>query len=348
MRNRSVWLGIVALVAVGLVAGCATSRKTAQLGFTLPDKYANPDGMTIGKDGCIYLSMNTIFDTKHPAKILRITPRDKIEEVFTLPPHPETKVTRPLGIAFGADGNLYVADSQLAVEGAKPGSARLLRVNMKDGKAVGCDVVAVGFNMSNGVAARGDSIYVAETSADKKHPMASGVYRLKIAELGGGKPVELKGLDDPRMIVKLKTYSKEHPVGANGLCFDSKGNMYVCNFGDGEVWKVTFDANGKPASPVPLVKGCGLVSADGMHEDAEDNLWVADFLGNAVVKICSKTGTVTIVAKNAPTDGADGRLDSPSECIRRGNRVYVANIDLTYGPHKADPVHTISVIELED
>ena len=59
-----------------------------------------------------------------------------------------------------------------------------------------------------------------------------------------------------------------------------------------------------------------------------------------------KKAEVVIVAKNGQTDGANGELDAPSECIRRGDKVYVSNIDLTFGPNTTDDVHTMSIIEL--
>ncbi|MBI5687128.1 MAG: SMP-30/gluconolactonase/LRE family protein [Verrucomicrobia bacterium] len=317
-----------------------------RVGFMLPEKYNSPDGMTLGKDGCIYLAMNNVVLQQHPAKILRITPDDQLEEVITLPPQPDTKLASPLGVAFGSDGNLYVADCQ-AFCTKEPAKSRLLRVNMKDGKATGCDVVAVGLNMANGVAAKGDCIYVCDTTLNKETPMASGVYRFAIAELDAKNPLKVTGLGDPRLVVKLSTQNKEHPVGANGLDFDAAGNMYVCNFGDREVIKVVFDAAGKVQSQAVLAKDNGMESTDGLHCDAAGNLWVADFLGNAVVRIDSKSGAVTVVAKNGESDGADGSLHSPSECIVRGNKLYVSNINLAYGPHKSSKLYTISVIDLK-
>ncbi len=316
-----------------------------RVGFLLPAKYNSPDGMTLGKDGCIYLSMNNVVHQEYPAMILRITPDDQLEEVITLPPHPDTKLASPLGIVFAEDGHLYVADNQ-AFCTKESGKSRLLRVNMKDGKATGCDVVALGLNMANGLASKGDSVYLCETTINGESPMPSGVYRFKTSELNPASPITVSGLDDPHLVVKLLTQNTEHKVGANGLDFDAAGNMYVCNFGDREVIKVTFDEQGKVKTQAVFAKDQGMESCDGLHVDAEGNCWVADFLGNAVVKI-NPDGKVTIIAKNGESDGADGSLHSPSECFRRGNKVYVSNINLAYGPHQSSKIFTISVIDLD-
>ena len=342
MRTMTRVAGVLAVLGLcwflgGCGCGCDCEKSglmKPRIGFMLPEKYNSPDGMTLGKDGCIYLSMNNVVLPQHPAMILRITPDDKLEEVVTLPPHPDTGRASPLGIAFGSDGNLYVADCQ-AFYTKEPAKSRLLRVNMKDGKAAGCDVVAVGFNMSNGVAAKDDCIYVCETTLNKETPMASGVYRFTAAELDAKNPAKVTGLNDPRLVIKLSTQNKDHLNGANGLDFDAAGNMYVCNFGDREVIKVTFDDAGKIKSQDVLAKDHGMESADGLHCDAAGNVWVADFLGNAVVRIDAKSGAVTVVAKNGESDGADGSFHAPSECIRRGSKLYVSNINLTYGPHKS-------------
>lgn len=350
---------ILILSCAVVIAGCKPQAEpacgcgggnllTPTLGFKLDDQYDSPDGMTIGADGYIYLSMNSVNGGfKHPAKIMRISPDDKLEEFLTLPPHPGTKVASPLGLVFASDGNLYVSDNQ-AFAGSNKAS-RLLQVIIKDGKPQSTGVVAAGFQMANGIAASGDYIYLNETciDADSK-PMISGVYRFKISELDPSKPIAVTGVDDPHFFLKVETdYTSDvMKVGANGIGVDSKGNLYVCNFGEASVLKVTLKADGSIDQVTELCKGQGMESADGLQVDAEDNIWVADFLGNAVVKISSATGEVTIIAKNEPGDGADGSLDAPSECIRRGNKVYVSNIDLTYGPNTADDIQTISVIEL--
>lgn len=340
------------LVFVLLLGGCATKvavNKVYQpVPIKLPAGYSNPDGMALGKDGCIYVAINNAgesFKFPHPPKIARITPRDKIEEVCELPPHPQTGVASPLGICFGSDGHLYVSDNQMFATQQR-GLSRLLRVRMDGRRAQGVEVVATGLNIANGIAARGDALYVCDSTLDEATPMTSGVYRFALAELNPAHPVHVTGKGDPHLIFTLQTRNPNQRIGANGIAFDTKGHLYVGNFGDVEIWKLTLDGGGKVLSSSAFAKGGGLESVDGFHCDEQGNLWVADFLGNAIATVSTRTGQIAILVKNPVSDGAYGELDAPSECIRRGHKVYVSNMDLTYGPNKADSIQTISVIDL--
>jgi len=341
--------------ALLLLAGCdsnkpasqaAPSLKTPKLLFDLTGKYSNPDGMTL-KDGDIYLTMNNLA-AKKPAHIMKITKDDQLVDVIELPVHPETGVVSPLGNGFGADGNFYVNDNQ-NFAGKDMGLSRLLRVVFENGKAVRVETVVNGMNQANGLATKGDAIYVCDSSFDTKDVFTSGVYRFALSELSADKPVQIKaGKDDPHCILTLKT-TGPWPVGANGLAFDSAGNLYVCNFGDAVLWKASFDTKGKVADFKPFcdAKTAGIESLDGAQFDGQGNIWIADFIGNAIARISTETGKAEIIAKNAPGDGKGGALDAPSECIRRGNKVYISNIDLTFGPNKADEYQSMSVIDLD-
>ena len=330
-----------------LAATVTLAKRTPTLLFDLTGKGTNPDGMTL-KDGDIYLTMNNLA-AKKPAHIMRITKDDKLEDVIELPVHPETGVVSPLGIGFGSDGNLYVNDNQ-SFAGKAMGLSRLLRVVFENGKALRVETVANGMNQANGLAVKGNDIYMCDTSFDTKDPHTSGVYRFTLTELSADKPVAVKaGKDDPHCILNLTTAGK-WPVGANGLTFDSAGNLYVCNFGDSVLWKASFDATGKVAEFKPFcdAKAAGIESLDGAQFDGQGSIWIADFIGNAIARIATDTGKAEIIAKNAPGDGKGGALDAPSECIRRGNKVYVSNIDLSFGPNTADDYQTMSVIDLNN
>lgn len=325
-------------------ASCAVALKTPRLAITLESAYRNPDGMAI-KDGEIWLSVNNASQDA-PSCIAKITKDDKIEKIIDLPVSPETGIVSSLGIVFGTDGNLYIADNQNHA-GKGYGKSRVLRVVLKDGEATGVEVVAVGLNAANGIAAKGDSIFVNETTFGEAVPLISGTYQFKLAELSGAAPVRVDGTaKDPHVIFTMQT-TGQYAVGANGLCFDSDGVMYVANFGDCTIWSVTFNDAGKVAASKLFTKVDCAESIDGMQYDGEGSIWFADFIGGAVVQVCTESGKSVLIAKNAPSDGANGELDSPSECIRFGNKVYVSNIDLTFGPHTADDLHTISVIDLD-
>jgi len=345
--KRTIW----ALAMVTMVGCVSAEMKTPTMGFDLGDKYASPDGMTIGPDGSIYLSMNGAgadFAFAHKARIMRITVDNELEEFFELPPHPDSKVASPLGLVFGPDGNLYVSDNQAFAGGEN--ASRLLQIVIREGKPVSCGAVVTGLQMANGIAAWGDSLYLNETSIDADvNPMTSGVYRFKVTDLDPRKPIKVTGVEDPRFFLKIETaYADDlHKVGANGIDFDSKGNLYVADFGEAEIMKVTLKDDGSVDAVTTLCKGQGMESVDGFHIDEDDTLWAADFLGNAIARVNTTSGKVRIIAKNAPGDGKNGLLDAPSEVIRRGDTLYVSNIDITYGPNTADDLQTISLIRLK-
>jgi sugar lactone lactonase YvrE len=360
MKFQSVATGsLIAALAVGLT-GCSekpetaapakatpgvSALKTPKLAFDLTGKYTNPDGMCI-KDGELYINMNNITSGK-PSKIVKLTKDGQLVDVVELPVHPKTGVICALGIVFAKDGNLYVNDNQ-NFAGKGFGLSRIFRVVMKDGKAEKVEVVAQGINEANGLTTFGDMLYVCDTNYGTKDVHTSGVYQFALSELNAENPVQVTaGAKDPHCVGSFTTTGK-FSVGANGIAADEEGNLYVCNFGDAVLWKMTFDEARKVKLFKPFVdcSKAGVESLDGLQYDGEGGLWTTDFIGNAVVKIATACGTVTIVAKNAPNSGAGGKLVSPSECIRFGNKVYVSNINLSFGPHKAIKEETMSVIEL--
>ena len=341
---------IIALSSVSIFSSCSatSSLKTPTIAVNLPEKYNTPDGMVLDPDNNILLCCPNYNDNRYPAKLLKITPDDKISEVFTFPVHPETKKSGPLGIDIGPDGNYYIADNQSPY--SNDYKSRLLRVVMKEGKAVGCDVLVTGFIQSNAVSCHGDSVYITETSLDvNATPMPSGVYRFRYSEFRGQPIKLLPGRNDKYLIATLLTHT-DRRVGANGMAIDENGNLYVCNFGEASLIKITLDEKGNLATQTVVAKGPPMESTDGIkiHPQTGD-IYIADFDGNAVHKFDPKTGKVTTIAKNANNSGGvGGLLDRPSEVCLRDNKIYVSNIDLPGGGNVYDKPHTISVIKLED
>jgi len=342
----------LAPISITMLAGCSTTAalKNPTIAVTLSDKYNTPDGMVLAADNYIYVNIPNFNDDSHPAKVIKISPSDEISEVCTLPLHPETGKSGPLGIDIGPNGHLYIADNQ-SMCGFNDHKSRLIRIFMKDGKATGSEVLVTGFIQSNAVSCHGDSIYVTETSIDlEADPMPSGVYRFKYSEFKG-RPIKLEpGGTDPHLFVKFYTKNDDWRVGANGMGFDKNGNLLVCNFGNASLLKYTLNKDGSIRSKKVLAKGQGMQSTDGLKvHPVTGDIYIADFVGDAVHKVNAKTGKVTTIAKNELNSGGEGgKLDKPSEVCIRGNKIYVANIDLPFGGNEKDDLHTISVIDMDD
>jgi sugar lactone lactonase YvrE len=354
-RTITTILAAALLSAAMLAGGCeANLARPAKIGnptiaLNLPEMYNTPDGMTVDAKNNIILSVPNINDPNQPAVMLSISPTDEITEIVKLPVHPDTKRAIPLGVAVGSDGNLYISDSQGFVTDEH--KSRVYRVVMKDGKAEKVEIVVTGLVMANGLAAHGDWIFVCDSKLDPKaYPIPSGVYGFKISELSGDKPYQVRpGLDDPHLAIHFTTKNKDWQVGANGLGFDNADNMVVCNFGDAQLIRGKMGADGKVVSQKVVAEGQGMMSCDGLSVDHKSgDVYIADFLGNAVHRVNLATGKVTTIARNGNTDGADGSLDRPSEpCVRDG-KVYVSNIDLPLAGNTYDKPHTVSVIKVAE
>ena len=123
---------------------------------------------------------------------------------------------------------------------------------------------------------------------------------------------------DPQLVFTDHTAGKIR-VGLNGVAVDAKGNLYVDNYGDGRIWKLTPGVDGRIAAS-ELFAWQGMTTPDGLCTDAAGNVYTADMHGGAAVKIDAK-GTVTTVAKDCFT--------KPSEpCVWRG-RLYVSDYGAT-------------------
>ena len=251
-----------------------------------------------------------------------------------------------MGLCVSPSGDVYYADNQFAAD--TPETSRLMRIVVKDGVPQEAVTVVSGMNVANAVAIKGDYVYVSETILEPDSaPLISGIFRFKIGEEGIelASPLE----DDPHLIATIKTYT-DIGYGADGICFDTDGNLYCGNFGDGTIHKITFDAQDNVTSNEVWVKDEKMKCADGLFFDAKDNrIIVADMIQNAI-QLVYLDGRVETLAINGDTDGADGGIDQPCEAIRRGDEVIISNMDWPFEGivnTEWDEPYTLSVVKLK-
>ena len=158
---------------------------------------------------------------------------------------------------------------------------------------------------------------------------------------------------NPEPVGKAPLIKKETDCqyGADGIVFDKEGNLYVGNFGDGEVIKIIVDEKGDFVEQFSYAKDWSqLESTDGMIFDENGNLYIADFCANAIARV-SPDGKVTRIAQSPDTDGLNGELDQPGEPIIWDGKIIVSCFDLVTGPGKVNTAHempaTMSELDLE-
>lgn len=342
-----------------------TPTHQAQLLVELPSPNDTPDGMCLLPDGDVIVTVPNVnswmaADDKSsqnpPPVLLRIKKDNTIEKYYDPPKHPVTGTAFPFGVCVDPQGkNLYLTDLQWFSDPTNPGNhSRVLKIPLDDDfKPAGDPVVVIeGMVVANAVIIHGDYLYVSDTSMvprpEPSQPLISGIFRVRLDKEGTKLTTPL--MDDPHLIATIKSDNPDIGFGADGLTFDSKGNLYCGNFADGLLHQITFDDQGNAKKPTIFARAPFMKSCDGIFCDLNtDEIYVADSLANAV-QVVSPDGAVRTLAADKENDGSGGRLDQPCEVLLRGNELIISNMDFPVpgGVNtKADKPYTISVIKLK-
>jgi sugar lactone lactonase YvrE len=203
-------------------------------------------------------------------------------------------------------------------------------------------------NVANGIAVYDGYVYITETIlVPESKPLVSGVFRFKFGEEGVKMKEPLK--DDPHLILTMESKGSV-PFGADGICFDKEGRLYVSNFGDGLIYRYLLDKDGKPTESKLFAKADFMKSSDGMDYDPKtDKIYSADLVANGV-NVIDMEGNVKRLAVDPDNDGSGGQLRSPSEALVRGSTIVVANMDFVIEGgviKKYSKPATMSVIKLD-
>ena len=339
----------------------------------LPETAPNPDGMTLC-DGCgiIYLNSpnfsaemdgeNTKLGAakKHKAKLFAIAKDNTITELLEYPAHPETKQCGPMGLDIGPDKNIYTAANNffhdtnhksgiLRVVMEKPGVAK----KDENGKPV-IETVVEGTDLSNALAWEGDYLYLSDTFSD---PKGYGfIWRFPKEEIlkagtNGNPPIKVQPSmteNNPYIYARIRTelVDRNDVASIDGITFDNDGNLYFGNFGDGSFYVIDTKTDKLTQLHKP---GEAFWCVDGIYFDKASGLiFINDSRDNAIRTYNPKTNEFGLLWENDDTDGADGLLDQPCECVVRDGKMYIVNFDRTFAGLKNksnDDVYSISIID---
>ena len=341
MRFSANALALALLAAVSACCAPGRDMHKSELFAELPDCCPTPDGMAAAPDGKLAVACPNFADTSKPGCLIKVDRNGNVEKWTNLPPHPETGLACPMGIAFDEDGDIYVADNQ-GWAGTPEGrfKGRILRLKIDGGRIAKCTVVASGMEHPNGIRYRDGMVYVTQSLMSKvKHPsnrLTSGVYRFSKDD----ENVEVSNtLDDANLIAWFLTFNPECQYGMDGIVFDASGNLLVGNFGDGSIHKITFNPDGSVAKTELYAQNpAELRTVDGMCADSEGNIIIADFSENAVA-VMDKCGNIRRIAQSPDSDGANGELDQPGEPIVWEGNIIVSCFDCVTGPDKVNTAH---------
>lgn len=309
--------------------------KTSKLFALLPDYVSTPDGMAVTPDGNhLIVACPNFADPSMPGCLIKFDREGNVKKWVDVPILKETGAARPMGIAFGPDGDIYICDNQPWLH--KPEmefKGRILRLRIIDDKLIKTTVVAYGMEHPNGLKIWGDSMYVTQTFLTKvKDPSGlplSCVYKFGLEDEG----IEVTNtLADKNILTTFLTRDHGQWGGADGIVFDREGNLYVGVFGDGAVSKVVFNPDGSVKENKVWAKDPdNLTTTDGMDIDNEGNIYIADFGENAIAKVYPD-GKVERLAQSPDCDGFNGELDQPGEPCFWDGRLIVSCFDAVKSP----------------
>lgn len=347
--KKALSLTLILALVLGLSVGAlAYEEQTPQLLLQLPDYICTPDSMAEDAEGNLILSCpnfaaltTDMYEGKDlPSCVVKIDKDLNVTKWFDVPVNERSGVACAMGLDFGPDGELYLVDNQgwTGLEQCV-NQGRILKLTFTpEGDIDTVTEMAIGMEHPNGVRYRDGFIYVTQSclspiqTYDGK--LVSGLYRFPVDAEG----IEVtNSLEDENLIATYVTQNPQCQYGLDGLVFDAEGHLFVGNYGDGTLFRITFAEDGSIAENVSWA--CNrqeLNSTDGMNFDpATGNLYVADFNGNAVACV-DPAGNVFKVASSPDSDGQNGELDQPGEPFIWNGKLIASCFDLVIDDQKVN------------
>lgn len=330
-------LGLV--LTVGLPAAATADHVPDSLEFsTLITTPLVVEGLTGDSAGNLYTTGRQP-GAGNPCPVWRVNAASPALVIVGFVPAPDTGQCSPSGLTFNVAGNLFIADGD-----------KVYTLTPNDANPPIATVFAEGVPGTNGVTFdRHGNLWTGDGT--------TGQGRVWKVPPGGGEGIEMFRVQPMRNSVDVGRQARTFPPGilantaggqdlvANGLIFDSRGDLFIADTARGAIWRVEFDPDGNPQSRI----GCDttftdntlcldhihvahpyLEGADGIDLDRSGNTWVSVNERNAIV-VVTRTGVVIEVFRNDPDGGTQlrnaGPLEFPTSPFVLDRHVCTANSD---------------------
>ena len=318
------------------------------------------EGLTGDDDGNLYTTGRAPLPDRCP--VWRIDPAGTLVQIGSI--GNAAPGCNPSGIIRDDAGNLFIADAnqggviwKVSATDANPGTPFATGVPGTNGLAFDR---RGNLWTGDGTTAQGRVWRItpraAVTEMFRIQPMRNSVALGGIIS-GDGVGRQVRSFPPGTLTITATAPGTITPAGgqdlvANGLVFDSKGDLIVADTARGALWRIQFDAAGNVTSPTgcdstfapdtlcmdnilvahPLLEG-----TDGITLDRAGNIWNAANERNAIV-VVGRNGSVTEIFRNPvnaaglrnsadPEVGNDHILELPTSPFISGHRLCVANSD---------------------
>jgi sugar lactone lactonase YvrE len=315
---------LIAIIAVFAVAvllvdtQVATADRGVSRFATLPEgQPGHPEGIAADAAGNIYAAS---FDFSGNNRIYVFGPNGRLKDTIDLTGHV------PLGMQFGPDGKLYVADfgTGAVLQLAPPGHAITRTYPVCAGAGTTCGLNAIAFDASGLLHVSdsfGGNVFTVERTSGA---VATYVQdeRLRPAPAPHGFP----------------------GFGANGLAFKGT-DLYVANTADDRILKIS--AAKEITTFTESING-----ADGIAFDSSGRLWVCANQENVLYVLNGAGRVLDIIGgfEGVGEDGAPRGLLFPASVVESRGALYVTNTALDFRHFFADEepitLFTVSQVRL--